>query len=398
MPFRYAMHLNNMGHMVQFYVDAEPAEILHRPECLLPEFATQYPEWIIDLGWKPQGRDYIFPTNRLLKLIDQLNSTDWDAIVLCGQWLKLANYLKARHARIALLAGSDLDVMASYRQIINYNYSNNILSNALIKVSQIIGAYLQRRGIGKSTMVNYYPEGINPIGDLLLKEIMGTSRYERLQNRGTNTERIPYIEPSTRTGESVIAFCAQRFIWKSPLPPGYTEEENKRNDIMLKGISVFFKKTNIPIHIHLVEKGVHVEETKTLSKCLGIDRIITWHKEMTLTEIQSWYAKSDIILDQFGNHFLGGGALDSMLMGRPVIGKARNEVFSKVLGAPMPMCDAADEQQIADWLEALVNDANLRKQIGMKSREFMLRHFDAKDTAISILSHIDQVKRSGMRV
>src|SRR5258708_6007147 len=116
MPFRYAIHLNNMGHMVRFYVDAGPK--LDRPEYLFREVGSPYPNWIIDLGWKPRGREFIFPSYRLRKLIRHLNSTDWDAIVLCGQWLKLANYLTHRHALIALLAGSDLDVMASYKQVL----------------------------------------------------------------------------------------------------------------------------------------------------------------------------------------------------------------------------------------------------------------------------------------
>ena len=123
---------------------------------------------------------------------------------------------------IALLAGSDLDVVASYRQVIKSKYAGGPIVRNATKILQILGAYLQRRGLRKSTLVNYYPEGINPAGDLLLQKIMEGSDYLRLQNRGLSVENTPYKEPSDRTGDSVIIFSPTRFIWKSPLPIGNT--------------------------------------------------------------------------------------------------------------------------------------------------------------------------------
>ena len=136
--------------------------------------------------------------------------------------------------------------------------------------------------------------------------------------------------------------------------------------------------------------GMVLPALKALAGELGIGHLITWHPEMSLSDILEWYAVSDIILDQFGNHWLGAGAVDSMLMGRPVIGNARNDVFTKVLGEPMPMCDAVNEGLISDWLEILVADSTRRKVIGIQSRDYMLRHFDAKDTALSIIRHVEQ--------
>ncbi|MFC5498403.1 hypothetical protein ACFPOE_12735 [Caenimonas terrae] len=393
MPFRYALHMKKMGHEVVFYIDSNRDERLHRPEFLFREIGYPYPDWIVELGWKPRGRDYLTWPRNLRRLVDTLNADRWDGVVLCGEWLKLASYLKHRGAFVALLAGSDLDVVASYKQVMASRYPGSAVASIAAKGLQMLGAFLQRRGIRKCTLVNYYPEGINPNGDLLLQEIMKGGTYARLQNRGLSVENTPYRQPSTRTGASVVVFSPTRFIWKSPLPIGYTEQENKGNDVMLRGLAQFYLKTGIAIKVHLVEKGIHVNQAKELAAALGIAHLITWHQEMSLAEILEWYAASDIILDQFGSHWLGAGAVDSMLMGRPVIGNARNDVFVRVLGQAIPMCNAVNEQEISDWLEILVADCARRDSIGVEGRDYMLRHFDAKETAISIISHIEQFAR-----
>jgi glycosyltransferase involved in cell wall biosynthesis len=388
MPFNYAYLMKKKGHQVSFYVDASPSETLHRPEAFFPEISYPYPNWIKELGWRPRGIEFLYLSRRLRSLIQSLWLQKWDGIILSGFWIKIAPFLDTK-SFIMLFAGSDLSILPNYRHILKTRYCNSFCKNILIKFSLLLGAILQRKGIKKSTLVNYYPEGIDPDGDKILTEILRDKKYQRLQMRGLDITDYEYKSPRNRIGKKVRVFCGQRFIWKQPFPRGYSLSENKGNDKMIRGLANFYQRTKVDFEINFVEKGIHVAESKDLARRLGISHLIKWHKPMTNIEIQKYYEDSDIVFDQFANHIIGRGAIDAMLMGRPVIGNARDDIFKKVLGEPIAMCNATNEKEISRWLEILVFDLEERHKIGLKGRNSIIKHFNGKDTVAELLNHID---------
>ncbi len=160
---------------------------------------------------------------------------------------------------------------------------------------------------------------------------------------------------------------------------------------MIRGIGIFYRKTRTPLVIHFVEKGVHVEEAKALCAEEGISEFVTWHQEMTQKEVFEYYRDCDISFDQLGNHWVGAGGWDAMATGRPVIANGRPDVYKRLWGKPLPVCQATTAQEVADWLQRLAEDPNLRTEIGLECRKTVLDAFDVSRTANFYISALEQI-------
>jgi glycosyltransferase involved in cell wall biosynthesis len=141
--------------------------------------------------------------------------------------------------------------------------------------------------------------------------------------------------------------------------------------------------------IYLVEKGPDVPASKELATELGIADKLIWLKEMSMREIFDWYARADIVFDQLGEHVMGAVTLDAMLTGRPVVTNARPEIFDPIIPEASPICHARTPEDVHQWLQLLVDDPELRRNIGVRSREFVRRHFSASQTAEAIAAHFE---------
>ncbi|MEO6537338.1 MAG: hypothetical protein ABIT07_06340, partial [Ferruginibacter sp.] len=185
-------------------------------------------------------------------------------------------------------------------------------------------------------------------------------------------------------------FSFTRFMWKTPFPPGINILENKGNDIMIQGIALFLKTFNKPLDIHLIEKGIHVAETKQLIKELEFSDMITWHKEMPFKDLQKHIIQADVVFEQLGTHFISGG-LYAMLMGRPLIGNARHEIFDAITGEQTPVCHACTPEQVCYWLQQLTDNKELIGTIGKKSRQYVLDHFDVMNETKYFKNFLEEI-------
>jgi len=389
MTFRYALEVRRLGHDVVFFVDYPRSEKLHRPENRFSEITFPYPDWIREI--RPPRRDisFLVPVGEIKELITELNSGGYDAVVFNGCWHKIGVFISRRTRVLCFFSGADLDVKASYKAVLHAKHSTNVIAHYVKTLLRLCETWLHRRGIRRASLINYFPEGVVPAADRLINEIMKGRDFHRIQVRGLTVDDVEYSPPSTRVGADVVIFNPTRFLWKNPLPLGYAMEENKRNDIMLRGIATFYNKTGLAIKVVLVEKGAQLTETKALIDELGIAHLVSWRQEMSQKEIFQHYQDSDVIFDQLGIHWVGHGGLDAMLVGRPVIANGRPDVFNKILGETIPLCQATNEEEVADWLAKLAMNPELRKEIGLRSREFVIRNFNATDTARQIVKHLE---------
>lgn len=381
MPLMYLRELRSRGHDVHMMVEAPAAEKLHRPEHRYPEFAAAYPPWMVDLPVRYPTLAYAAPRTLLAKLISRINEGRYDGLVLSGLNIGLAPYLKGE--KFALLAGSDLDIYCDPRtadpQANRRRYGTVVGTLRSKFVARVVAN--QRRGLRLCGGFNYFPEGIHPRAEELLHEIYAGLSPARLQIRGTDSDQLVYTEPSRAIGDEVTILVPVRFLWKEPLPVGFSPPENKRNDIIIRGIAEFFRTTPFRPRIVLVAKGPDVEPAKQLAAELGIAHCLTWLSEMTPAEIIEWYRRADIVFDQLGSHMLGSVGLDSMLTGRPVIANARPEIVGKFVPEPSPVCQATTPQDVAGWLTRLVPNPELRRTIGLRSHEFVKKYYDKSQTA-----------------
>ena len=233
----------------------------------------------------------------------------------------------------------------------------------------------QRNAIKKGIGFIYSPIGLILDGDRLLNEIK-VDNSKRIMAFMIDSELSEYNPPIIT--EKLRIFNVARFNWvshKTKDKIDFSQLDSKGNDIMIKGLSLFYHKHKIDLNIIFVKKGNDIDETIELLKDEKIDHLVTWINELSQSEVQEEYRKADIVFDQFANSIVSMGGLDAMATGRPLIANARAEIFDKVLGEKTQICDAKTPQEICNWLELLILNEEFRIEKGIASREFVLKHY-----------------------
>jgi len=387
-PFIIASQMREIGCEVVLYIDAPVNETLHRPEFYTSNIKYPYPSWIKESARLRKSICIHFPNFLSGKILNELNTCD--AVILNDYGHRYINFIKPSITTISMFSGADLDIMADYENV-KLMYLNNaklwFLPVFIKKMFAKFSVNQLRKGIAKASLVSYFPKGIIPSGDKFLAEIFPNGNYTRFNHFHVITEGFMYNPPPDNAVFRIFSFT--RFMWKGPFPPGRSEYENKGNDIMLKGIALFLKNYGKPLDIHFIEKGLHIQESKELIDSLGFSDMVTWHKEMPFKELQAHIIKSDVVFEQLGNHYVSGG-LYAMLLGRPVIGNARPEIFEPLLKEPTPICHALTAADVCDWLQKLTADKALLHNIGVSSRAYVLKHFDIKNETLFFKNFIEE--------
>ncbi|MEO5942087.1 MAG: hypothetical protein ABIP30_05880 [Ferruginibacter sp.] len=381
-PFILAQKLIEEGHEILFIVDEKSTEKLHRPENHVLKIDYPYPDWIKEDLFPINIIRVLFPKIFSKSVIRKLNSCD--AVIINGLWHGIKLKLKDTIPSVSVFSGADLDVYASYKNFKHFFFNHpktKYLPGFILK--WLIKEYVNnhRAGIREACCISYFPPGAIPEGDEIIREIFTGKEDQvvRFSHCHVNTENINYTPPPENTPLKILNVA--RFVWKQPLPPGYNQAEAKGNDIMIHGLALFLKEYKIKLDIHFIEKGIHVDETKMLIKEYGFEDMVTWHKEISFSNFMDFLCSGDIIFEQLGNHIFSGG-LYPMLIGRPVIANGRPEIFEKFTGEVSPLCQATTAEDVKVWLGKLINNADYRRDIGIESRKYVLKHFDIKDEAL----------------
>lgn len=374
-PFQIAKELKKKGHEIIFIVTDEPALKLNRPEFFDHSIKYPYDDWIIEIALKRINyylRLY-FPRIGYRPYINLLNSCQ--GVVTNDFAHELRCFVDKKIPFINLFSGSDLDV---YAQEEFMGFDNHV-ANPFLKMLQPIKNHFTRqrkkrylKGIRESIGVSYYPIETNPIGDSLLNDLKD-EKFERFERWNSVQTALTYSPPPSN--KKLVLLSAVRHLWKKPLPYGYNPWEDKGNDVMIRGIHLFkTRNPAIDFEVHLFEKGNHLLETKELIRSLNLHENVIWHSEISLLEMNDWYSRSDIILEQFGSHIMGGAGVFPMIMGKPVIANGRKDILERIIPEKVPYCYAEDESDICEWLERLSASPSLREKIGINSRDYMLRN------------------------
>jgi hypothetical protein len=98
------------------------------------------------------------------------------------------------------------------------------------------------------------------------------------------------------------------------------------------------------------------------------------------TRVRFLQSQADIVVDQLNYGRYGANARESLMLGKPVICRL-DPRQGKPLPPLRPIAEApivsADESDVYLKLLELVNDKNLRREIGRRSREFALKWHDS---------------------
>jgi glycosyl transferase family 1 len=379
-PFRLAQVMRDLGHEVLLVVTSQ--ELLHRPEGRCPEFATGYPDWILDAAHHSE-LDFMMLNPSLAPLLNLLSSCD--ALILNGLGPSLSPLLN--RPAIAMLTGSDLEYYADFSTIdvrtANYDPAYKASPTGQTELN-LLHQFIQRQreGITAAVAVRYFPRGLVPAGDKMLDDLdVPNSKRIFLP-----CAEIELIKPTPAPhNDPVRIFCATRLTWKLPIEPGRSLLDYKGSDVMVRGLGLFYRQSGVRLDIQLVRKGMHLPETEDLISEEGLTDQVTWSPEMSLAQVWSEFARCDIVIEQLTNNAIGGAGLDAMAAARPVIGNTRTAMFEGCFGQTSPIFQAQTAEEVCQQLTRLVFDRQERQRAGEHGRKFVEEHCSPRSAAHTCL-------------
>jgi len=432
-PFMVARAFKKLGNEIIFIVDNE--QKLQRPEYRYSDITLPYPDWIKDFSplplWLLSNPIDMEKKNKIINLLKPC-----DIVVLNGYAVRFAkeigrpncihltgsdlipladnnyadslmqNFMELLHEQKIITKGSDkarflvnktlLELAGKTCSALNLKiYSNssyfkpkgalyNLFYFASYKNWIKKQIKKQREAIKNSFAYLYGPKGLVPSADQLFEQI-GTDKKKQITTLAVDTDYAAYNSPPDNSIIKIFNIARFNWITSKSNERDFHELDFKGNDIMIKGISLFYHKHKILLDIRFVKKGRDLAESIELCKNLGINHLITWLDELTQNEVLHEYQTADILFDQLSNSVVTMGGLEGMAVGRPLIANSRPEIYEKLQGEKTAICQAKTPEEVCVWLEKLVTDKTFREQKGKESRDFVVKHFSTETLAKNII-------------
>jgi len=311
-----------------------------------------------------------------LHKIKQLTGKTISHFFLNGFFTSLAPYLTKDAMIISLSHGSDLDSWAykGNEKTLAKSIGNRSILNLLqpgltsVLIKYIINT--QFLGYLKSSIVVYFPKGFNSIGDEVVKQLTSSGvRY--IPRYDISFEPLKGVTRQFKEpGEKLIMFSGVRFLYKT-FPDGNIGY-SKGNDEIIKGIAKYYR-INKNIEVHFVEKGEDVISAKALCHELGIDEVITWHKEMPFNELIDLFVRADVCFDQTGHHWIGAIGGYALYLGKPLIANDEIPVSLGIWPTDNPVLSAKTADDIYRHLLA-ITDRDTAYKIHTESMSFVEKY------------------------
>ena len=380
-PLLLAQGLRLLGHNVRLVLNRK--ELLHRPEASYPDWATAYPDWIVDCS-NLSDEDIAYETPALDQATHQLTH-NIDLVILNDVGPALAAYLQAPH--VVVLTGSDLSYYANFdslqmrTRMWNPEFKRSLQGRRYLRRMADLVAR-QRDGILGAEVVCYGQRGLVPSGDQLLDDI-GVVDDRRLMLHFSNTIDLQ-AQPAPHN-EKLVVLCGSRIVYRLECNPSLSAMDFKGTDVLIRGFAEYCQRGGQG-ELRLPQKGQDLDAARELIRELGIADRIAWLPEMPLAEFYEEMTKADLICDQFGTSFPGMVTTDAYALGRPVMANLRNEIFGQRFPEPMPGFDAKTPEEIADHLITIENNREHLVEKGMKSRDYAEAYLSPESMARQLLS------------
>ena len=147
----------------------------------------------------------------------------------------------------------------------------------------------------------------------------------------------------------------------------------KGNDVLIKGFAEFVK-TSPDSTLIVVDRGIDSEKTHKLVEKLGLENKIQFIKgSLNYEELKKRYLLSDIVADQFILSAVGGIACESLACEKPVLIKCPPNIYQGLHDEEPPICHCENPNDVLKNLQML-KDEKLRKNIGIKGRNWVVKH------------------------
>lgn len=378
-----AQGLRTLGHNVRLVLNRK--DLLHRPESRYPDWADNYPNWVVDCS-NLTDEDIEFETPAINQVIHQLTH-NVDFVILNDTGPALAGYLRAPYA--VVLTGSDLAYYASFDSIEmrtsmwDPEFKRSLQGRRHLR--RIVDSVArQRDGILGAEVVCYGQRGLVPSGDQMLDGI-GVIDERRLMLHFSNTIDLQ-VQPAAKNNKLTI-LCGSRIIYRPEHNPALSAIDFKGIDILLKGFALYCQRGGNG-ELRLPRKGQDLQAAVELISELAIVERIHWLDEMPLAQFYKEMIAVDLVCDQFGSSFPGMVTTDAYALGRPVMAKFRAEIFGQRFLEPFPGFNAESPEQIADHLMLMEKNKAILADMGLKSRAYAEVNLSPESMAKQLLEKL----------
>jgi len=162
-----------------------------------------------------------------------------------------------------------------------------------------------------------------------------------------------------RNNDTLLLFSPSRQYWVE-----------KGNDKMIKAFARFLK-VYPNANLVIVDWSTDAQNSKDLVNSLNISDKVHWIKPVAKKQLIKYYNAADIILDQFILGSWGTTTPEAMSCQKPVLMFYKEEYIKRAFGENPPILNSFSEEDIYSNLLKLTKDADLRRSIGIQSREWI---------------------------
>ena len=161
--------------------------------------------------------------------------------------------------------------------------------------------------------------------------------------------------------DELLLFSPARQMWKE-----------KGNDKMIIAFSKFVKIFPNSKFI-MVAWSTDEDKSKKLVDDLGISDKVIWIKPVPKNQLIQYYNITDIVLDQFVLGSWGTSTPEAMSCGKPVLIFYKKEYILRAFGEEPPILNSYTQEDILSNLIKLAKDTDFRKELGKKSRDWIMK-------------------------
>ncbi len=148
----------------------------------------------------------------------------------------------------------------------------------------------------------------------------------------------------------------------------------KKNDIFLRAFALLAKNRN-DVHLILIKRGSDFSKSMEILKNANVeDKITVIPNSIPQRDLQKYYIKSDVIVDQFVVGSTGLIGQEAMACEKPVIQYVDKGLYEKFYAEVPPIINASSEKEIYEVLLTLIENRKHSDNIGKLSRKWLEKY------------------------
>ena len=123
--------------------------------------------------------------------------------------------------------------------------------------------------------------------------------------------------------------------------------------------------------------GKDLEDSKALTRDLGIEEMIDWLPTMKKRDLWRAYLEANAVIDQFLTPAMGGITFEALILGRRVISHLDFGQNDDFFGRRPPILQCSSIEEIREAVRVVIDDPHDKAGIGQAGRDWMLTFHSA---------------------